>query len=96
MAVSGDDAETAKRFKASLKAPYSFVADERATLVKAYDVKMFLLPAANRVTFVVGPGLKVLAREDGGDALDPSGAVKACSLKPPRALEYLVPDAGAR
>lgn len=92
-----DDAETQVRFKASLKAPYAFVADPKGTLAKLYDVKMFLLPVANRVTFVVGPGRKVLAVQEGGDAIDPSGAVAACSLKPPKALEYLTgkADAGA-
>jgi peroxiredoxin len=92
-----DDAETAKRFKASLKAPYGFIADEKLALVKVYDVKMFLLPVANRVTFVVGPGRVVLAIQEGGDAIDPAKSVTACSLKPPKSLDYLTgqADAGA-
>jgi hypothetical protein len=61
--------------------------------VKAYDVKMFLLTVASRVTFVVGPGRKVLAIQEGGDAIDPSGAVTACSLKPPKALEFVTGQA---
>ena len=100
IAISTDDVETSKRFRDSLKAPYHFVADEQATLVKLYDVKVFLLSFAKRVTFVVGPGRKVLSVSEGSDAIDPSGAVAACSIKPPEALKYLTgeggPDAGPK
>lgn len=99
IAISTDDAQTSKRFRESLKAPYHFVADEKATVVKAFDVKTFLLTLAKRVTFVVGPGRKVLSVQEGSDALDPSGAVTACSLRPPEALKFVTggaaPDAGA-
>ncbi len=94
VAISTDDAETSKRFKASLKAPYSFVADWEQTLVKAYDVKMFLLGVSKRVTFVIGPGRKVLSVQEGNEAIDPSGAVSVCSLKAPESLKFLVGDGG--
>lgn len=98
IAISTDDAETSRRFRASLKAPYHFVADDQATVVKRYDVKTFLFTMAKRVTFVVGPGRKVLSISEGSDAIDPSGAVAACSIKPPEALKYVTgestPDAG--
>ncbi len=89
IAISTDDADTSKRFRDSLKAPYHFVADDKATVVKLFDVKAFLLTIARRVTFVIGPGRKVLSVQEGSDALDPSGAVTACSLKPPEALKFL-------
>lgn len=97
VAVSIDDRETQARFKASLKAPYHFVADDKGALIKKFDVKAFLLNWAKRVTFVVGPGLEVLGVFEGSDAMDPGGAVKACSLKPPDALRYVLPpkDGGA-
>lgn len=97
VAISIDDRETQARFRASLKAPYHFVADDKGALIKQYDVKAFLLNWARRVTFVVGPGLEVLAVFEGSEALEPSGAVKACSLKPPEALRYVAPkkDGGA-
>ena len=105
IAISTDDVETSKRFRDSLKAPYHFVADESASLVKAFDVKMFLFTIAKRVTFVVGPGRKILSVSEGSDAMDPSGAVQACSIKPPEALRFVtgqgaadagVPDASQR
>lgn len=96
IAISTDRVETQKRFRESLKAPYHFIADDDAFLVKLFDVKVFLFTLAKRVTFVIGPGLKVLSVQEGGEALDPSGAVAACSLKPPEALKFVVgqPDAG--
>jgi hypothetical protein len=57
---------------------------------------MFILSLANRITFVIGADRKVLAIQEGGAALDPSGAVTACSLKPPKALELLTGDAGSK
>ena len=98
IAISTDDVETSKRFRESLKAPYHFVADDQAKVVKLFDVKVFLFTIAKRITYVVGPGRKILSVQEGSDALDPSGAVTACSLKPPEALRFLTgpvaPDAG--
>lgn len=94
IAISTDDAETSAKFKASLKVPYHFVADADAKLVKLFDVKTPLVSFAKRTTFVVGPGRKILAVQEGGDAIDPSGAVTACSLKPPEAMKYLTGDGG--
>lgn len=92
IAVSTDELETQKKFRDSLKAPYHFVADSSAFLVNLFDVKMFLFTIARRVTFVVGPGLKVLAIQEGNDAIDPSSSVKACSIKPPEALKFVTGD----
>jgi peroxiredoxin len=99
IAISTDDAETSKRFRESLKAPYHFVADDQATVVKLFDLKAFIFTIAKRVTFVVGPGRKIVSVQEGSDAIDPSGAVTACSIKPPEALRLVTgqaaPDAGA-
>lgn len=84
--------DTSRRFREELKAPYHFVADEKATLVKLFDVKAALFNIARRVTFVVGPGRKVLWVEEGADAINTSGAVAACSLKPPGALKVVAPE----
>ena len=94
IAISTDDAETSAKFKASLKAPYHFVPDPNALAVKAFDVKAPVFNIASRVTFVVGAGRKILAKQEGGDAIDPSGAVAACSLKPPEALKYVTGQSG--
>lgn len=95
IAISTDDVETSKRFRQSLKAPYHFVADPQATVVKQFDVKAFLFTIARRVTFVVGPGRKVLSIQEGSEAIDPSGAVSACSIKPPEALKFVTGSSAA-
>ncbi len=85
IAVSMDDAATLGKWRAELKAPQSFVADPDGTLVKHFDVKMPVLSMAKRHTFVIGPGRKVLEHTEGGDSIDPSKAVAACSLRKPEA-----------
>lgn len=81
LAISMDEADTLKKFKESLKAQFAFVPDPDAKLVSLYDVKMPLLSLANRVTFVVGEGRKVLKVDTGADAIDVSKAVTACPLR---------------
>jgi peroxiredoxin len=80
IAVSTDDAKALAQFKAQLKAPFSFVSDEKVELTKVYDVKMPVMSLAQRYTFVIGEGRKILKVESGSDAIDPSGAVESCPL----------------
>jgi peroxiredoxin len=96
IAISTDDPETSRKFRDSLKAPYHFIADDQAGIVKQYDVKTFLLTLAKRVTFVVGPDRKILSVQEGSDAIDPSGAVTACSIRPPDSLKFLTGDGGTK
>lgn len=81
LAVSMDDKETLTKWRAELKAPQTFVADPEGALVKQYDVKMAVLGMAQRHTFVIGPGRKILEHTEGGDSIDPTRAVAACSLR---------------
>lgn len=83
VAISTDDVETMKKFKESLKAPFSFVADPDAKVTKLYDVKMPVMTVANRVTFVVGEDGKVTDVKSGSDAIDPAGTLQACPLHKP-------------
>jgi thioredoxin-dependent peroxiredoxin len=85
-----DDAETLKKFKESLKAQFPFVPDPEGKVVKAYDVKTPVVSFAQRYTFVIGEGRKILKVETGKDAIDPEGAVVACPLRKPGSK----PDAG--
>jgi len=81
LAVSMDDAATLAKWRAELKAPQTFVADPEGKLVKLFDAKMPVLGMAQRHTFVIGPGRKVLEHTEGSDSIDPSKAVSACSLR---------------
>jgi hypothetical protein len=78
-----------------------FVSDKDQALVKAYDLKGFIGP--KRMTFVLGPGRKVLSIQEGFEAIEPAGAIRACSLHKPSPVEQAgeggkkpawAPDAG--
>ena len=77
LVVSTDDLETQKKFKEKLQAPYPFVADPEGDLVKLYGVDRILLNYAKRRTFVIGTDGKVAHIDDGSDAIDPEGAIRA-------------------
>jgi peroxiredoxin Q/BCP len=83
VAISMDDVAKMKEFKASLKATYVFLPDPDGKVVKLYDVKMPLLPAASRTTFVVNPDGKIADIKSGSDAIDPGGSLQACPLHKP-------------
>lgn len=80
IAISTDDNDTLKKWKAELKAPQTFVADPDKKLVALYDTKMPIIGMASRRTFVIGAGRKVLEVQEGSSAIEPGGAVAACSL----------------
>ena len=51
---------------------------QRATvLAELYQVKTPLVTYAKRRTFVIGAGRKVARVDEGSDAIDPSGAIRA-------------------
>ena len=83
IAVSMDDAATLLKWRNELKAPQTFVADPDGVLVKLFDAKMPVLGMAQRHTFVIGPGRKVLEHTEGSDSIDPTRAVSACGLHKP-------------
>lgn len=78
LAISTDDAETQRRFKAELKSPYAFIADPDAKLVNLYDVKTPVVSYAKRRTFVIGQDGRVKSVHESDDAIDPTGAINAC------------------
>jgi len=82
LAVSTDDLETQRRFKTELGAPFPFLADPEARIVELYGVKTPIVTYAKRRTFVIGRDQRVLALQEGGDAIDPTAAIGACSAKP--------------
>ena len=92
-----------KKFKEALGAPMHFVADPDKVLVKAYGITMPLTGWAKRTTYVLGVGRKVLSMQEGSEAIEPAGAIKACSLHQHSAVESALqapakpgwaPDAG--
>jgi len=80
VAISTDDLETMKKWKAELKAPFSMIPDPDAKIVALYDVKMPVVGYSNRYTFVVGQDGKITDVKSGSDAIDPGGSIQACPL----------------
>jgi len=76
-----DDRETLQRFKSELKAPFPFVPDPDGKLVGLFDVKMPVMSIAQRYSFVIGEGRKILKVQTGSDAVNPSDAIAACPIR---------------
>lgn len=81
LAVSVDDRETLRKFKADLKAPQAFISDPELKLARLLGASADGAQRATRVTYTFGAGRKVLAVQTGAEAIDPSGAIAACGLK---------------
>ncbi len=69
---------TQGKWKRSLGAPFPFIADTKAKIMKAYGVKMPIVRLARRTTFVVDTDMTIVRVDSGTDALDPTRAVAAC------------------
>jgi peroxiredoxin Q/BCP len=78
LGISLDDVDSHRKFAEKYALPFPLLADPKGEAVEAYGVKG--VGYARRVSFVIdGEGFvtKVL---EGGDALDPTGALEACPL----------------
>lgn len=74
--VSADDLATQKRFSVeACRGQFPVAADEQARVIKAYDAGFALAPGvADRISYVVAPGGKVLAVHA---SMSPDGHVQA-------------------
>lgn len=80
LAISTDTEAKQAEFRRTIGAPFAFIADSKGELTRLYGVKTPLVTFAKRYTFVIGKERRILHVESGGDAVDTSGAVEACSL----------------
>ena len=78
VAISGDDQETLKEYKASLRASFPFVPDPDGRLMELFDVKYPLFNISARYSFVIGTGRKVIEVFSGSDAVAAQKALDAC------------------
>ena len=78
VAISTDDVATLKRFKAELKLPYPLLSDAGGKVAAQFAGTMPVVGVAKRANFVLEKDGKVKEVIEGGDAVDPSAAVKAC------------------
>ena len=77
--MSTDKKSRLEQCRDKLGAQFAFVPNGKE-LALLYGVKTPLLPLAKRYTFVIGKERKILSIDSGGKAIDPNGALDACSL----------------
>lgn len=80
--VSTDNVPTLRHWAGELGVSYPFLSDfaERKA-AKDYGVLIAERGIASRATFVINPQGVITHIEEGGDAVDPTGALEACSRK---------------
>jgi peroxiredoxin len=78
LAISGDFIATLNHWSKELDAEFPMLSDYKRDVMKLYDV---LGPSylASRTTFVIDKQGKIVHIEEGSSAIDPTGAVVACS-----------------
>jgi thioredoxin-dependent peroxiredoxin len=78
--ISTDSVEAQRRFKEKYQLPFPLLSDEGGKVAKQYGGTIPLIGLANRATFVVDRDGTVKRIIEGQDAVDPGGAIQACTL----------------
>jgi peroxiredoxin len=79
LGISTDFTPTLAQFKKELNAEFPLLSDHMRKVSELYGVLIPQMGIANRVTFVIDTGGKIVNIEEGSAALDPTGAETACS-----------------
>ncbi len=77
--ISTDDLDTLKRWSNELNLSFPLLSDPAGKVAEAYSVLIPGQKLAWRVTFVIDREGKIQHVEQGSSAIDPTGAVSACS-----------------
>jgi peroxiredoxin len=78
LAISGDFIATLNHWSKELNADFPMLSDYKREVMKEYGV-LGASYLANRTTFVIDTQGKIVSIEEGSSAIDPTGAVTACS-----------------
>jgi peroxiredoxin len=79
LAISTDFVATLNHWSKELNAEFPMLSDWKREVTKQYGVLGAQSFLANRTTFVIDMDGKIAAIEEGNSAIDPTGAVTACS-----------------
>ncbi len=79
LAISTDFTPTLAHWKKELNASFLMASDHMRKVSEQYGVLIPQMGVANRATFVVDMDGKIASIEEGGSALDPTGAETSCS-----------------
>jgi len=80
LGISLDNEDRNRKFAEATHASFPLLSDTGKHVAKAYGVLHFTRLFANRVTFVIDKDGMIRHIEKGSDAIDHSGAFKACGL----------------
>jgi len=78
LGISTDSRFVLKHWADELKTTYPLLSDQMRKVSEEYGVLIPNAGMANRATFVVGPDGRIEHIEEGGSAIDPTGAETAC------------------
>jgi peroxiredoxin len=78
LGVSTDFTPTLSHWANELNLTYPLLSDKKGEVAKLYGVLNADLMIANRATFVIDPEGRIQHIEEGGAAIDPTGAETAC------------------
>jgi len=79
LAISTDFFFTLQHWSKELDAEFPMLSDYKRVVTKQYGVLGEQSYLANRTTFVIDMDGKIVSIEEGNSAIDPTGAVTACS-----------------
>ncbi len=79
LAISTDFIATLNHWSKELGAEFPMLSDYKREVTKEYGVLGEKSFVANRTTFVIDQDGKIVSIEEGNSAIDPTGAVTACS-----------------
>jgi peroxiredoxin Q/BCP len=81
LGISTDDVATQRRFKTEYKLPYPLLSDASGKVADQYTGTVPVVGVAKRSNVVIGQDGLVVQVVEGGDAVDPNGAIALCPLK---------------
>jgi peroxiredoxin (alkyl hydroperoxide reductase subunit C) len=79
LAISTDFFFTLQHWSKELNAEFPMLSDHMRDVSKQYGVLNEKAGIANRTTFVIDMDGKIVSIEQGNSAIDPTGAITACS-----------------
>lgn len=79
LAISTDFIATLNHWSKELGAEFPMLSDYKREVTKQYGVLGEKSFVANRTTFVIDTDGKIVSIEEGNSAIDPTGAITACS-----------------
>ncbi len=79
--ISTDTVETQRKYKESLKVPYTLLSDRGGKVARMYGGTMPVVGFASRASYVVDQDGTIRDIATGSSAIDPAGAITSCPMR---------------